>query len=201
MVLGNNAVKISIFSDLYRRLVTIISFVLIGSFFSSVSFSNPRNIFKLPDNSGNIFWKCGDDQCNIYLQKKNSDSILLLRKTPSPSVSALNKNLVKLFFSCGSPCNYTIFYNSKNKISLSFEFVIAVDAKRELVVVAEKNQLVAYKIFDSAKTPIFRVKRDWSPSAALFSDIIEAKFVDNAFYIKYVEGVNFKEKVEKIDNL
>jgi len=184
-----------------RRMLTIIFFVLMEVFFSCEAFSEQKNPFNIPNKTGRIFWKCDHDLCNTYLKIKNKNIIVISEKSSSPSVVALNKNLISLFFSCGSPCNYTMFYDAKNGVSRSFEFVVVVDAKREIVVLAENNQLIAYKIFDNVKSSLFSIKRNWSPTATLFGDIIEAKFVDDGLYVKYLEGRDFHEKEEIIHNL
>lgn len=186
------------FININRRVSAGILFVLMSIFFSCKVFSDKKHVFNLPDKSGYIFWKCESDLCTIYLKKKVANKVILLEKISSPSVAALSKHLVKLFFSCGSPCNYTMFYNSNMGLSKAFEFAVAVDAKRAVVVLAENNELVAYKIFDNTKKSLFSVKRDWSPTVTLFSDIIEAKFVDDALYVKYLEGKNYNEKIEII---
>ena len=94
-----------------------------------------------------------------------------------------------------------MFYDSNRGLSRAFEFAVAVNIKRAIVVIAENNQLVAYKIFDSSKKSLFSIKRDWAPTVTLFSDIIDAKFDDHSFYLKYLEGKNFTEKVDVIYNL
>ena len=188
------------FTNINRRILEIIFFILIGIFFSGEVLPDRKKIFYLPDKSGCIFWKCGSDICNIYLKRKTNNPILLLENSPFPVVEALNRNLVRLFFSCGSPCNYTIFYDSNRGISRAFEFVVAVDIKREIIVIAESNNLVAYKIFDEGKKSLFNVTRDWSPAVTLYNDIIDAKLVGNTLYIKYLEGKDYHEKEEVIHN-
>lgn len=174
-----------------------ICFIFLSIFFSCKVFSGSRNMFYLPDNTGYIFSKCKDNLCNTYLKKKKN-IISLSENSPQPSVNALSQSIVRLFFSCGAPCNYTIFYASKNGVSRAFEFVVATDPNKQLVIVAEKNHLVGYRIFDEEKKPLFSIQREWSPTASLFNNIIEAKFVLEGFYFKYLEGANYNEKVELI---
>lgn len=189
------------FININRRILVIMLFILTGVFFSCNVFSIQKNIFYLPNNMGQIFWECEHDLCNTYLKARTERMVIISKKSSSPSIDALNENLVKLFFSCGSPCNHTIFYDAKIGVSRSFEFVVAVDSKREIVVITENNHLIAYKIFGNAKEPLFSVKKDWSPTATLFSNIIEAKFVNDGFYIKYLEGKDFHEKEEIINGV
>ncbi|CEG56773.1 hypothetical protein [Legionella fallonii] len=66
------------------------------------------------------------------------------------------------------------------------------------MVVAESNHLVAYNMFGKLKKPLYSIKRNWSPTATLYSSIIEAKFINNTLYVKYLEGKNFEEKSEVI---
>lgn len=168
-------------------------------FFCSSVIARQEHLFYLPDKLSYVFWKCKDDICNIFLKRKDTKDVLILKKTPFPTIKVLDDNLIELFFSCGSPCNYTIFLNIKNDISKPFNFVVAVDAKRQIVVAATRtNQLVIYNIFDKQQRPIFTIEKNWSPTATLFSAIIEAKFVNNDLYIKYLNGVRFKEKMELI---
>ena len=100
----------------------------------------------------------------------------------------LGRNLVSLYFSCGSPCNYTAFYDSEIGLSKLFEFAIATNIKSKVVLVAESDQLVAYNIFGRERRPLYTIKRDWSPAAALPNVIINAEFVKNDLYIKYLRG-------------
>lgn len=179
----------------------IIFILLLNIVASSNTFSSQKNKFLLPDKSGYVFWKCDTDFCTIYLKKKNTSPEILIEKSSSPRVESLNKNLVKLFFSCGSPCNYTFFYDSKIGLSQAFEFAITEDISRNVVLVAEKNNLVAYKIFDKNKKKLFYFKRNWSPTVALYTCIVEAKFRNDSLYVKYLEGNNFKEKEEVFDNI
>lgn len=179
----------------------LIAFVLISAFFSRDIFSNQTKKFYLPDKSGFIFGQCDNNLCDIFLKKKTTDTYLVLKNSPYPSIKSLNKNLIELFFSCGSPCNYTIFYSSSKGISKSFEFVVAVDIKKDVVVIAEENELVGYKIFNNTKTPLFRIKRNWAPTATLFTAILKAKFIHNSLRIKYLEGKNFDTKVEVIHKI
>ena len=70
--------------------------------------------------------------------------------------------------------------------------------KQEIVLVAESKYLVGYKIFDPRQKPVISIKRNWAHTAALYSAIIDAKFIDNSLYIKYLSGKNFKEEEEFI---
>ena len=180
-----------------RLAITLLP-ILIGAFFNN-AFSAKINKFFLPDNSGYIWEECDNDLCDIYLKKKNANKVRLLHNTVPPSIKTLSKDLISLYFSCGSPCNYTIFFDSKFGISNSFEFVIAVGLKNKMVVVAEKNHLVVYKMFDKLQRPLFSIERNWSPTATLYSSIIEAKLINNILYVKYLAGKNFEEKMEKIN--
>ena len=70
---------------------------------------------------------------------------------------------------------------------------------RQSLIIAEENYLVGYNIFnDDGKKPLFRIKRNWSPTAALFTAILDAKFSKNILYIRYLEGKNFSTKIETI---
>lgn len=185
------------FININKYISTIIFLALMFTLSSNNGFGAQKNIFYLPDGTGSIFWKCSNQVCNIYLKKKNGNVEVLLDNYSPPTIEALNQNLVKLFFSCGSPCNYTFFYDSKNGLSRSFEFVIASDLKRKIVLIAESDELTAYKIFEKRK-PLIHIQRDWSPTVSLFSDILEAKFINNHLYLKYLMGNDFKEKEETI---
>ena len=186
------------FTNINRYKLLIIFFVSMFTVIRVNAFSKQKKYIYLPDKSGfyclEVWWR---SLYGLFSTKKwrydNST-----KNSPSPKVEALNESLIRLFFSCGSPCNYSVFYDSKKGISKSYEFAIAVDIKREIIVVAEKNNLVAYKIFDKFKKRIFSIKRDWSPTAILFSDIIESKFIGDILYIKYLQGSDYREKTEKI---
>lgn len=189
---------ISLFINTSRRGLAIVFFAVVGVLLNCEVFADQKNIFNLPNKGGQIFWKCDNELCNTYLKLQNKNPIIILEKGPSPTVDVLDRNLVRLFFSCGSPCNYTIFYDAKNGLSRAFEFVVALNTTKEIVLIAEKKHLVAYKIFDKTKRPLFSIKKDWSPTVTIFNDIIEAKFIKEGLYIKYLQGPNFIEKDEII---
>ncbi len=185
------------FIDINKKIILIL-LASISALYSSYVFSLNNSKFVLSDKSGVIYSRCNKDLCNIYLKKVDGSKITLLNNTLSPTIDELSGELVRLYFTCGSPCNYTNFYEQKKGISQSFEFVVAVDVNREIVVIAEENQLVGYKIFDKKKNPLFNIQRNWSPTATLYGGIIEAKFNGNIFEIKYLEGQSFKAKSELI---
>lgn len=189
------------FTNINKHRLAAVLIALTGFVFSGEVISEQKNIFYLPNKTGRIFWKCDHDSCNTFLKVNTESTVVISEKSSSPSITALNKNLVRLFFSCGAPCNYTIFNDSNKGVSRAFEFVVALDTMREIVVIAENNRLVGYKIFDNFKKPLFSIKRNWSPTATLFSNIIEAKFIDHGLYVKYLEGDDFNEKEETFHNL
>ena len=131
--------------------LAIVILVSMSTLFGNNVFSAQKNRFYLPDKSGYIFWKCNREDCDIYLKIKNVNSVILLKNSLFPSVEALSEHLVRLFFSCGSPCNYTVFFDSKTGISQSFEFEVAVDIQHAVVVVAENNHLVGYRSLTKKK--------------------------------------------------
>ena len=186
---------ILLFININKR--KLLYLILVNIFFSG-NLLAAINKFYLNDKSGFIFWKCKNNQCNIFLKKEHSEEIIL-KNTPPPSIHAIN-NLITFFLVADIPCNYTFFYNSNKGISKSFEFVIAVNIENEIVVVAENNLIVGYKIFNSKK-PVFCIKRDWSPTSSLFSAIIKAKFIGKNLYLKYLKGKNYSETIEVIHNL
>lgn len=191
---------ILLFTNINKYRLALISLAVAAMLFSYKLYAEQKNIFYLPNKEGQIFWKCSDGLCTTYLQIKTEKPVSLLEKGPSPKIDELDGKLVRLFYSCGSPCNYTIFYDAKNGVSRAFEFTVAINPMEKIVVIAEKKSLVAYKIFDKTQRPLFSVKKDWSPVATLFSDIIEAKFIKDGLYIKYLQGPNFIEKDEIIPN-
>lgn len=184
------------FINISKQNLAGIFIILISVLVSNYSFSKQNNTFFLPDKSGYISWECEAGICTLYLNKKNSNQSILLEKVPSPSIEPLGNSLIKLFFNCGSPCNYTFFYDSKIGLSQPFEFEVAVDAGRKVVVVAQENDLAAYKIFDKQKKILFSISRNWSPTVALYNNIIGAKFIENSLRVEYLEGKDFKEKTE-----
>ncbi len=128
-------------------MISLVSFLV-----SAVALANHQSFFNFPDKLGSIFWNCESQLCNVYLKKRGTAKILIMKDAEEPVVEVLSKGLVSIFFSCGSPCNYTIYYDLENRISRPFEFVIAIDVEQELVSVVEKNQLIIYKIFDIKKS-------------------------------------------------
>ncbi len=189
------------FINTSKRIFINIFIILIGSFLSCETYSEETHSFNLPSQAGQILWRCNQGLCNTYLKLKNNDKVVIAENSSPPSVASLDENLISIFFSCGSPCNYTKYYNIKKGISRPFEFAVAVDTKRKIVILAKKNNLVAYNMFTDIKKPLFSIKRNWAPTVALYSDIIEAKFIKGALYIKYLEGDRYFEKEEVIHNL
>lgn len=100
--------------------ISKIFLIIMGIIYSSIIFSNPNTKFPLPDKLGFFFWKCHQSICNVFLKKKGIPRTLIAKDVPYPKIQLLNKSTVELFFSCGSPCNYTMFYNSQKGISKSF---------------------------------------------------------------------------------
>lgn len=189
---------ISHFINTNKRKIIIIFFIIVSDLFSYRVLAMNEKKFYLSDKSGIILSECHANLCNIFLSKKNTEKQLLLKDWPVPSIKSLNKNLTELFFSCGSPCNNTIFYDSNRGLSLPFQYVVAVDSEKGIVVVAEENSLAAYNIFDTKRTLLFSIKRDWSPTVTLYTAIIKVKFIGNQLYIKYLEGKEYNLKKEVI---
>lgn len=132
---------ISHFININKRKIIIIFFIIASDLLSSSVFAQSEKKFYLSDKSGTITWNCHDNLCNIFLHKKNTKKQLILKNWPIPSVKSLNQKLTELFFSCGSPCNNTIFYDPNRGLSLPFQYVVAVDSEKEMVVVAVSNSV------------------------------------------------------------
>lgn len=181
-----------------RQLTTII---LITIFFTNEAFSYSKSPYILPNKTGYFLWTCEQGVCNTYLKLNNKTKETVSERSSLPSIQKLNSNLTSLFFSCGSPCNYTKYYDIKKGLSSSFEFTVAIEPQNKIVLLAKGNKLIAVKIFDPTSPPLFTITRDWSPTVALYNNIIEAKFSDDTLYIKYLEGKNFTEKEETIHGL
>lgn len=155
-------------------------------------------IFKKEDN---VRFDCNDKQeCAVVAVPKDGQSIEVFKGYAlSPSLVWHSKELAEFKFSCGSPCNSSIFIKfPKPDISAIFQDVVAVDHSRNFVVTASFPEVSVKSLFDGKK--IINIKRDYAPAATLVSDIVSAEFSSNGdLKMKYLKGINFEEVTETIN--
>lgn len=138
-------------------------------------------------------------ECMTYLEI-NGKKILVYDKVGSipTKIRWVSKNFLETRYRCGSPCENVIYLRNDGRQSIVFEDVIAVDPKRELVVVGRSkyDRLDVVKIFEEKEKIIpINIKLDFS-IAAYYSNIIKnAKFLPNGdLYFKYSSGKDYVKK-------
>lgn len=121
-----------------------------------------------------------------------------------PIVKDYKNGLMEIGISLGSPNYYCHFVDlDSGEVSQKiFYNPVAIDVDNHYIAETEDDSeqpsLNVYSIFDADK-PLLRIRRDYSPAAALFSAIQEAKFLDgNRIYLRYLSGENYAEIEETI---
>jgi hypothetical protein len=91
---------------------------------------------------------------------------------PAPAVLWLTSTLAQVRFDCGHGCSWSYFYEATRRhLSEPRRAVLAVDARRLLMAVAEDRALVVRQVFSGRE--VARIERDWAPDAWL-GDVITA---------------------------
>ncbi len=110
-------------------------------------------------------------------------------------VACHKKNLIEITYSCGSPCNYTAFYDpTKQKISKFYYFVLDTHIESEQIAIQASNgkyQLEIKKIFSDSIGHI--IKRKFS-NAAILGNVVTVKFINsNTIDLTYMTGSKYDE--------
>lgn len=111
-----------------------------------------------PDNNHKIAWECNNvahdstiysRNCRVYAEDANGKNIWIHNNSDllEPTVKWLSNSLAKITIPCGSPCNYSIFYDIEEGVSDPFEFVIAVNVEKKVVARAGPTSILINYIF------------------------------------------------------
>lgn len=99
-----------------------------------------------------------------------------LATLPKPDVTWLTVTLAHVRVDCTAPCSWSYFFEAKRqRVSPPRRSVLAVDARRLLIAVAEARVLVIRQVFSGRE--VARVERDWAPAEWL-GDVIPALHFD-----------------------
>lgn len=181
----------------YNRIVLLLIFLSI--LFSQVALSSEK-----------FFWKCKNDNCNLYATLNNGKSILASgdwteNYRSRSSYEYYDLALGRTILGCGNNCDYSVFVDFKDgKSSQPYYDVLAINPEKKIAVIPDRKN----KKFNSLLViPIFS-KEDKSMEITLTglygsADVTaQAKFLKNGdleiVYDIDEEG-NSKRKVFKID--
>lgn len=107
----------------------------------------------------------GDPAHAVWLAPPEGMSTL-----PKPDVTWITATLAQVRFDCGAPCAVSYFFEARTqRLSIPRRYVLAVDARRLLVVATEARALVVRQMFSGRE--VSRIERDWAPAAWL-GDVI-----------------------------
>lgn len=184
-------------------ILCIINVVFLFCGFSVTNDNNPVNsntpsptknfsitdYYKLIKNSENDYTLILYSKDKKILEKKNYPK--------EPSINLLEKNVIQITISVGSPAHYVHYFNiTNNKISDTYfnesfagKGIIAYMSDGKLVIADLFNKYKIYKM----------LKRNFSPTVNPSSAIIEMKLISkNKFKIHYLTGLKYKEKIETV---
>jgi hypothetical protein len=95
---------------------------------------------------------------------------------PKPEVIWLTATLAQVRFECGRPCSFSYFFEvTRHRLSEPRYAVLAVDARRLLMAVAEDRALVIRQVFTGRE--VLRLERDWAPATWL-GDVVPTSHFD-----------------------
>ena len=143
--------------------------------------------------------RCQNQNCSTFVYLKNGKETFVADFPKEPSTNILSGNLVRISYSCGSPCNYTTFVNLKSgQISKPFFLVMAIDTLKENVVFCDSACLLLSHIFDTSAAPI-KIERPFSLSASPFTVVDSAFFRSNHFIFRFLTGKEYKDVWDSIE--
>jgi hypothetical protein len=167
--------------------------------------------FKIsPDNINRIVWECKTEphnssiytrECKVYAVGISGKKEWIHKESdlPEPTVKWHNNSLAEVTIPCGSPCNYSIFYDVKKGASAPYEFVLAVNADKQIIARAGKSHILINSIFQKHNKIFMKINRRFAETAALVLVIEEAHFTKTGnLYIRYLSGSNYVPKEETI---
>jgi hypothetical protein len=97
---------------------------------------------------------------------------------PRPEVTWHSGTLAQVRFDCGPPCTVSYFLDVKRRrLSEPRRDVLALDARRLLVAVAEGRALVIRQVFSGRE--VMRIERDWAPAPWLGDVVGSLHFGDD----------------------
>jgi len=201
-------IKESIKSKLFVFIVSIItaSIIVLHSY-CAYSDSNCKIS---PDNNKRIVWECKIEphkssiykrECKIYAVGISGKKEWIHKESdlPEPTVKWHNNSLAEVIIPCGSPCNYSIFYDVKKGASAPYEFVLAVNVDKQIIARAGKSHILINSIFQNHNKVFMKINRKFAETAALVFVIEEAHFTKKGnLFIRYLSGSNYVPKEETI---
>lgn len=156
-----------------------------------------------PDNINRIVWECKTEphnssiytrECKIYAVGISGEKEWIHKQAdlPEPTVKWHNNSLAEVIIPCGSPCNYSIFYDVKKGVSDPYEFVLAVNVDKQIIARAGKSHILINSIFQNHNKVFMKINRKFAETAALVFVIEESHFTKAGnLFIRYLSGSNY----------
>ncbi|MCT4597055.1 MAG: hypothetical protein N4A50_04155 [Vallitalea sp.] len=169
-------------------LIILFAIILITTIF--LGYSHKKNYYTILKNQDNCF--------TIILYNTNKNIVFSENLPKEPSVIELDKNLIQIKISLGSPLNYSYFFNPvTSNISSAYENIVLVDKNK--VIFFKDNKLIISDIFNQ-KLFYKEIILDFAPTSVPSCSIIEARFIDdNKIEIEYLKGIEFIRQNEIIN--
>lgn len=138
-----------------------------------------------------------ENDYTLILYSKDKKILEKMDYPKEPSINLLEKNVIQITLSVGSPAHYVHYFNiTSNKISDTYfneSF-----AGKGIIAYMSDGKLVIADLFNKGKI-YKKIKRNFSPTANPSSAIIKMKLIrKNKFLIKYLTGHNYTEKTETV---
>ncbi|HXJ84560.1 MAG TPA: hypothetical protein VMS64_38455 [Candidatus Methylomirabilis sp.] len=146
----------------------------------------------------------GADDCRIGHYYGNPTGAVWLKLPPGmttfpqPEVFWLTPTLAQVRVGCGPHCSWSYFYEAtRRRVSEPRRSVLAADARRLLMAVAEERALVVRQIFSARE--VARIERDWAPDLWLGEAITALRFdADGRLSFTWLRGKEHEPVDERV---
>lgn len=148
-----------------------------------------NDYYKLTKNSENDY--------TLILYSKNKKILEKMDYPKVPYINLLEKNVIQITISVGSPAHYVHYFNITNN-KISDVYYNECYAGKGIIAYMSDGKLTIADLFDKGKI-YKKIKRNFFPTAEPSSAVLEMKLISkNKFQIKYLVGNKFTEKKEII---
>jgi hypothetical protein len=176
----------------------VTAFLIVSVIFLSSIFTIYKLIFI---DKSKVYYEKTDESYIVYYVGKDGNTKFEQKLPAQPNIINHSKDMIEVRISSGNPANYSFFIDLKTeRISQEFELILAVKSSSPfLVAVPMVDSVYVYDIFNPTKE-ISAIKRDFSPSATVYTVIQKAEFVNNnKLYIRYFKGKDYEVVEERIN--
>jgi hypothetical protein len=177
-----------------KKFLGIVIFIILVS---GISFASDKND---DQKVGKVFYKKIGESYIVHYIDRNGKEKYNAKYPREPVIIDHGNYLIEIRISTGNPLWYSEFIDLKKEVisTKAFEYVLAVNAKKYIILVAGEDALYLYNIFKPEKE-IMKIGRDFSETATLATVVQEAKFIEpDELYISYLTGKDYIEKSETI---